>query len=109
MGYLSRPVPYGTECDHDPFALGAAVRRVLHAADLHQARQSGLNKGTLLADPKRLLQGTGKLIRHVPVATPASYRTAPVEALVRAALALAQEDLEGPQVTHGQTLSRIAG
>jgi hypothetical protein len=67
----------------------------------------GFNKGTLLADPQRLLQGTGKLIRHVPVATPASYRTAPVEALVRAALALAAEDLEGPPVTRGQTISRI--
>lgn len=67
----------------------------------------GFNKGTLLADPHRLLQGTGKLIRHVPVASPAAYRNAPVEALVRAALALAQEDLDGPQVTYGQTISRI--
>ncbi len=67
----------------------------------------GFNKGTLLADPQRLLQGTGKLIRHVPVATPSSYRQAPVEALVRAALELAEEDLDGPQTVRGQTISRI--
>ena len=67
----------------------------------------GFNKGTLIDDPHRLLHGTGKLIRHVPVETPASYRTTEVESLVRAALTCAREDLDGPQTTRGQTISRI--
>ncbi|MCC6242408.1 MAG: DUF1801 domain-containing protein [Gemmatimonadaceae bacterium] len=67
----------------------------------------GFNKGTLIADPHRLLQGTGKLIRHVPVETPSSYRNTKVESLVRAAHVFAQRDLDAPQTTRGQTISRI--
>ncbi len=52
----------------------------------------GFNKGTLLDDPQALLQGTGKLIRHIPVNQPADYRNAAVTQLLEKAHELALED-----------------
>jgi hypothetical protein len=67
----------------------------------------GFNKGTLLKDPHALLTGTGNLIRHIPVAVPADYRTARVEALVRAAVAYAKSDMDAPSTSVGKTVSKI--
>jgi hypothetical protein len=68
----------------------------------------GFNKGTLLPDPHQLLTGTGNLIRHIPVATPADYRNAKVEALVYAAIAQAQADMAKPSKSIGKTISKIS-
>jgi hypothetical protein len=45
----------------------------------------GLANGASLPDPKKLLQGTGKVGRHVVVNTPADLRAPGLRQLVRAA------------------------
>lgn len=67
----------------------------------------GFNKGTLLADPHQLLTGTGNLIRHIPVATPAHYRNKKVKDLVKAAVDLAIKDMDKPAKAVRQTISKI--
>jgi hypothetical protein len=47
----------------------------------------GFYHGTSLADPKRLLEGTGKELRHVKFRDVASTKSAPVTALLRQAIA----------------------
>jgi hypothetical protein len=47
----------------------------------------GFYQGALLADPKQLLEGTGKGLRHVKTRTLAEADRPPVRALVAAALA----------------------
>ena len=47
----------------------------------------GFYQGALLADPKQLLEGTGKGLRHVKVRSLAEADRPPVRALVGAALA----------------------
>jgi Domain of unknown function (DU1801) len=67
----------------------------------------GFNKGTLLNDPHKLLTGTGKLIRHIPVAAPADYRNKKVKDLVKAAVDFAKKDMEKQTKLTGQTISKI--
>jgi hypothetical protein len=47
----------------------------------------GFYQGALLADPKRLLEGTGKGLRHVKIRSLSEANRPPVRALVAAALA----------------------
>ena len=47
----------------------------------------GFYQGAQLADPKRLLEGTGKGLRHVKIRSLAEADRAPVRALVAEALA----------------------
>jgi hypothetical protein len=67
----------------------------------------GFHKGTLLNDPKKLLQGTGKLIRHVPIASIADYRNDAVKNLLLDAIDLAVADQKKPSQILGQTFSKI--
>jgi len=67
----------------------------------------GFNKGTLLEDPHGLLQGTGKLIRHIPITRAKDFRNKKVEGLLGAAVDLAVEDLDKPSKLLGQTISKI--
>ncbi len=67
----------------------------------------GFHKGILLNDPHGLLQGTGKLIRHIPVQDRADYRNEKVEALVRSAIQYALDDMDKPSKTFGTILSKI--
>lgn len=53
------------------------------------------HKGTLLADPAGLLEGTGRYVRQVPYAR-AATSTGDVEALVRDALAHRTDLLDDP-------------
>jgi hypothetical protein len=48
----------------------------------------GFYQGARLPDPARLLEGTGKGLRHVKVRTPAAAGAAALRQLVRASLAL---------------------
>ena len=50
----------------------------------------GFNFGAVLADPNGLLQGEGKMIRHVRIAKAADLDTPGVRELVRAAIAEAE-------------------
>ena len=67
----------------------------------------GFNKGTLLHDPHKILAGTGKLIRHIPVTTPADYRNKKVEELIQSAIDFAIKDMEKPTPSVGKTISKI--
>ena len=67
----------------------------------------GFNKGTLLKDPHKLLQGTGNLIRHIPVKKSADYRNPRVKDLLKAAAEFAINDLDEPTKVTGRTISKI--
>ena len=67
----------------------------------------GFTKGTLLPDPKGLLQGTGKLIRHIPITHINDYNNSAVKALVKASIRLALEDAEKMPTMTAQTISKI--
>lgn len=67
----------------------------------------GFNKGTLLKDPDHLLTGTGNLIRHIPIGSPADYRNKKVKVLVKAAVDFAIKDMDKPSKMLGQTISKI--
>jgi len=67
----------------------------------------GFNKGTILDDPNGLLQGTGKLIRHIPVLSVSDYRNPAVERLLKSAIDLAISDLKKPSKVIGTTISKI--
>lgn len=56
----------------------------------------GFYQGAVLADPKRLLEGTGKGLRHVKIRSIAEADRASVRALVAAALAKRRSGAKGP-------------
>lgn len=68
----------------------------------------GFNKGTLLPDPHKLLTGTGTLIRHIDVKTPADYRNPRVTELVLDAVTQAINAMKKPSRSVGKTISKIA-
>lgn len=67
----------------------------------------GFNKGTLINDPHKLLQGTGNLIRHIPMDAPADYRNKKVKDLVKSAINFAIKDMDKPSQSTGKTISKI--
>ena len=67
----------------------------------------GFNKGTLLKDPKRLLTGTGNLIRHIDIKDTGDYRNPAVKTLLKEAIAFAIKDMERPSKSAGRTISKI--
>lgn len=67
----------------------------------------GFHKGTLLDDPHQLLHGTGKLIRHIPIASEADYRNPKVKQLIKVAIKFAIEDMDKPTKSIGKTISKI--
>ncbi len=68
----------------------------------------GFHKGTLLDDANQLLNGTGNLIRHIPVTTSSDYRNESVETLVRSAVDFAIADMSRPTTSFGMTISKIS-
>lgn len=67
----------------------------------------GFNKGTRLKDPKKLLTGTGNLIRHIDVKKPSDYRNPKVTELIKEAIEFAINDMDKPTKSIGQTISKI--
>ena len=67
----------------------------------------GFNKGTLIKDPHELLNGTGNLIRHIPIDTMADYRNKKVKDLIKSAAEFAIKDMDKPTKTIGTTISKI--
>ena len=67
----------------------------------------GFNKGTLINDPDALLQGTGKLIRHIPIEKVSDYRNEKVKKLIEAAVSFAIQDMDKPSKSSGKTISKI--
>ncbi len=67
----------------------------------------GFNKGTLLTDSNKLLKGTGKLIRHIPINKMEDYRNKAVKELINDAFTLAKIGIGNKSVVVGQTISKI--
>lgn len=67
----------------------------------------GFNKGTLISDPNNLLQGTGKLIRHIPIEKKEDYRNDKIEQLIKSAIDFAIDDIEKESKVFGTTISKI--
>ncbi|WP_281987026.1 DUF1801 domain-containing protein [Aquimarina aggregata] len=67
----------------------------------------GFNKGTLLKDPKKILQGTGKFIRHIPIVNTNDYRNDKVQTLINSAIELAIGDASTLTQNGGITISKI--
>ncbi|MCI4669168.1 MAG: DUF1801 domain-containing protein [Bacteroidia bacterium] len=67
----------------------------------------GFNKGTMLTDPSNLLNGTGKLIRHIAVQQASDYRNPEVKALIEEAIWLAKDGMAKPDKSVGRTISKI--
>ena len=67
----------------------------------------GFNKGTLLEDPHGLLQGTGKLIRHIPISKPDDYRNENTKQLIISAHDFALNDITSKNYKTGLTISKI--
>jgi hypothetical protein len=67
----------------------------------------GFNKGTLLNDPKKLLQGTGKLIRHIPITTVSDFNNAAVKSLILQAIKYEMNNIDPKLAKEGTIISKI--
>ena len=67
----------------------------------------GLNKGTLINDPHKLLQGTGKLIRHIPIERKEDYQNEKVRKLIKSAIDFAINDIDNKSTFSGAIISKI--
>ena len=67
----------------------------------------GFNKGTLLEDTHGLLQGTGKLIRHISITKPSDCRNENTTQLIASAIDFALNDTNSRNHKTGLTLSKI--
>lgn len=67
----------------------------------------GFNKGTLLDDPKGILQGTGKLIRHIPIKRMTDLKTTGLKDLIKNSIAFANDDMDKPSKYRTETFSKI--
>ena len=67
----------------------------------------GFYQGAVLADPERLLEGTGKGLRHVKIRSLAEANRPPVRALVAAALARRRSGATGPARVSTPRRSRL--
>ncbi|HEX8637964.1 MAG TPA: DUF1801 domain-containing protein [Pyrinomonadaceae bacterium] len=59
---------------------------VCHIAPLKSAVNFGLYRGAVLPDPSKLMEGTGKMLRHVKVKNVAEAESAALRTLLKAAL-----------------------
>lgn len=67
----------------------------------------GFNKGVLLSDPRKLLKGTGKFIRHINIKKSNDFRNQAVQELLIEAYNLAKQDMDKPTKVMGQMISKI--
>lgn len=67
----------------------------------------GFNKGTLLKDPDRLLKGTGKLIRHIPITQPSDFSGKGVTELLVKAIDFSKENMDPDNFETGISISKI--
>ncbi len=67
----------------------------------------GFNKGTLLKDPNKLLQGTGKLIRHIAIEKVEDYRNEKTKELILESIELTINDMDKEIKVRGKTISKI--
>jgi hypothetical protein len=74
--HLSTTVKWGQGC----FADGDVPKLFIHAEDDHV--QFGFYRGASLKDPKRLLTGKGKYVRHVKIRGPKDIDAGALSALI---------------------------
>lgn len=67
----------------------------------------GFNKGALLKDEKKVLEGTGKLIRHIPIKTIDDYNNKTVKQLILSAIEFSINDTATKIEKAGVTISKI--
>ena len=67
----------------------------------------GFNKGTLLNDPQKLLQGTGKWIRHIPIENETEFNNQDIKDLINRAHELAMKDSNAKKLNQGLAISKI--
>ena len=67
----------------------------------------GFNKGTLLNDPHKLLKGTGKLIRHVPINSMEDLKNPNLAELIKEAVNFELGNMENKVKIVGKTISKI--
>jgi len=67
----------------------------------------GFHKGTLLHDPYQLLEGTGKLIRHIPINKTQDFKNKGTTSLIQHAIDFAISDMKKPTKVTGKTISKI--
>lgn len=67
----------------------------------------GFHKGAILDDPKGLLRGTGKLIRHIPINDQGDYRNEDVEFMVQNAIQFELKEMDMAKKKDGLTISKI--
>ena len=60
---------------------------VCHIAPLKSAVNFGLYRGALLSDPSKLMEGTGKMLRHCKIKNVAEAESTALSFLLKAALA----------------------
>lgn len=65
------------------------------------------NKGTVITDPNKLLQGTGKWMRHIPIKSESDYNNPAVIELIKSARKLALEDTTAKTLEQGLVISKI--
>ena len=65
------------------------------------------NKGTVIADPNNILQGTGKWMRHIPIKSESDYNNPAVIELIKSARNLALEDTTATSLEQGLVISKI--
>lgn len=65
------------------------------------------NKGTVIADPNKILQGTGKWMRHIPIKSESDYNNPAVIELIKSAKKLALEDTTAKSLEQGLVISKI--
>lgn len=67
----------------------------------------GFNFGTSLEDPNKLLQGTGKSIRHVPIKGLKELDRLELKILIADAVAYSMTKMKKPSKVKGQVISKI--
>ena len=67
----------------------------------------GFNKGTLLQDPNKVLQGTGKLMRHIRIEKVEDFKNKYVEKMIKSAIDLATTDMDKESKIVGTIISKI--
>ncbi|WP_296385214.1 DUF1801 domain-containing protein [Winogradskyella sp.] len=67
----------------------------------------GFNKGALLPDPRKLLKGSGKLIRHIPITNSEDFDNEDVKNLIKAAIELSESELKSLKESSFNIISKI--
>lgn len=83
---------------------GKLGQAFIHIATYAKHVNLGFNRGVELDDPKELLEGTGKLIRHVRLNAVSDLRKKPIRDLIKAAVQQGRELAESKRTPDSPTI-----